>query len=136
MTAAAGSEGPHDELQQRVVAMCALPAALVVATSLSIWITRDGGGTWSRTSPGGDALLALACRGDEILAAGANGLALRSGDQGRQWSKVALEPLLEARVRPHLDAVHLADDGAAYLGGGSGGAPGTKTGALFVRDPR
>jgi photosystem II stability/assembly factor-like uncharacterized protein len=85
----------------RVTELRALPTGgLVAATSQGLWVSPDGGGTWTRPSAGdGEEILGLAVsdRNPSVIVAATRSGFFRSRNGGESWKHVST-PL---RVTPH-----------------------------------
>ena len=97
------------EVHDRITALCATEARIVVATTAAIHVLPDDGPPREPFEPG-IAVRALACRGEEIVAGGRGGELVRSADGGRTWAR-------EAVGDPAVQGLLVADDGTVYAVG-------------------
>jgi photosystem II stability/assembly factor-like uncharacterized protein len=105
-----------------LLATLALPASAPAAV-----LAGGTGWVWANPLPQGDDLDAIAFSGARGIAAGADGLILRTEDAGASWSAVA------SGTEADLTEVAMPDANTVYVGGGCVLRRSTDGGATFTR---
>ena len=105
---------------------------LFVATSESVFISRDKGAHWKLAVSSNNAeLLALVCHDSEVFVATRGHTVLHSSDDGARWSPLELASALPDAPYGAFQAVGVGSDGALYVGGEGTYQP--ITGAIYRR---
>ena len=104
---------------------------LFIATSYSVFASKDHGAHWKRsTTTSEKELLALACKGSEVFAGGRGPTFLHSADEGKTWTTNELDQYL-AGMPGETDAIAVTANGEVYVGGVASFNP--SAGSLYRR---
>ena len=105
---------------------------LFIATSYSVFATKDRGVHWKRVGGTDEKeLLALTCQGTEVFAGGRGPTFLHSADDGITWTSDELEADFSADVSRETDAIAATSTGEVFVGGVARYSP--AIGSLFRR---
>lgn len=113
---------------------CFSAKGLFAATTYDLYFTPDLGRTWKLATPVGAEVLALACRGDEILVGGRNRKLFTSRDGGATWGADPIGALWTAPSLSSVQAVFVSEGGEAFVGF-EGLYDKEQRGSLFRRSP-
>lgn len=113
---------------------CLTKKGLFAASSYALHFTADLGRTWKLVKAVNAEVLALGCRGDDILVGGRNRKLFTSRDGGATWVEDPIGPLFTAPSFSSVQAAFVSEGGEAYVGF-EGLYVGPRRGSLFRRSP-
>ena len=113
---------------------CFSAKGLFAATTYDLYFTPDLGRTWTLAQPVGAEVLALTCRGDEILVGGRNRKLFASHDGGATWIGDPIGALWTAPSLSSVQAVFVSEGGEVFVGF-EGLYDKEQRGSLFRRSP-
>ncbi len=113
---------------------CFTPKGLFAASSYALHFTSNLGRTWKLVKAVNAEVLALGCRGDEVLVGGRNRKLFASRDGGATWVEDPVGPLFAAPSFSSVQAAFVSEGGEAYVGF-EGLYVGPRRGSLFRRSP-
>jgi len=96
--------------------LCFSEGTLFVSSTYGLYRTRDLGASWHLATDVGAEVLALACRGKEVVVGGRNRALFVSHDLGVTWSSEALTGVFTAPSLVSVQAVAFAATGESYIG--------------------
>jgi photosystem II stability/assembly factor-like uncharacterized protein len=113
---------------------CFTSKGLFAASSYALHFTSNLGRTWKLVKAVNAEVLALGCRGDDILVGGRNRKLFASRDGGATWVEDPIGPLFAAPSFSSVQAAFVGEGGEAYVGL-EGLYVGARRGSLFRRSP-
>ena len=114
-------------------AACFASGVLFVSSVYTLHATRDLGKTWTQVAKLDGEVLALACRGKDVIVGGRGRSLAVSRDLGATWTKDPVQSLFASKELVSVQAAAIADTGEAYLG--YEGLWDDRHGSLFRRSP-
>lgn len=125
------SKGGTDHEETRRI--CFAEGTLFASSAYGLHMTRDLGKTWRVATQVGAEVLALACRGKEVVVGGRNRSLLASADGGATWSRNPLGTLFGEPSLVSVQAAAISEAGEMYVG--FEGLYTDHRGSLFRRSP-
>ncbi len=122
--------GTHYEETRRI---CFALGTLFASSAYGLYATRDLGKTWRLATQVGAEVLALACRGKDVVVGGRNRSLFVSADGGATWSRDPLGPLFSEPSLVSVQAAAISEAGEMYVG--FEGLYTDHRGSLFRRSP-
>jgi photosystem II stability/assembly factor-like uncharacterized protein len=113
---------------------CFTRKGLFAASSYALYFTPDLGRTWKEATPVGAEVLALACRGDDVIVGGRNRKLFLSRDGGKTWTSDPLGGLWTAPSLSSVQAAFVGEKGEVFVGF-EGLYDKSRRGSLFRRSP-
>ncbi len=119
----------HEETRR----ICFAEGTLFASSAYGLHMTRDLGKTWRVATQVGAEVLALACRGKEVVVGGRNRSLFVSADGGATWSRDPLGTLFGEPSLVSVQAAAISEAGEMYVG--FEGLYTDHRGSLFRRSP-
>lgn len=119
----------HEETRR----ICFSDGTLFASSAYGLYMTRDLGKTWRVATQVGAEVLALACRGKEVVVGGRNRALFVSADGGATWGRDPLASLFGEPSLVSVQAAFISERGEMYVG--FEGLYTDHRGSLFRRSP-